>query len=366
MGKRKRLGSILLAAMLCVSLCSCAQKEEQPTVATMAAKETEETLPAEAQTSEEDTARENAIAAFREYVVAEGSKISNVYVYTVDTDLPDTNVYALVNGDAVILSLSYTLGRMTSDTVQFVDTTILYLAGYEDQQPGAYYLYQKNAATVNGTETSLGAGSHLEPKTFQADSVLTFVDIQRTENNADAEITDSFVAAASDGVNTLLEIVSEVLGESGLNLTLEDFGFECYEIDSARPSDIRSGAWVTEPVEPAPISIQVRSLKNNSAGTPELTMQFTNTGEKEIVALDFYVLCYDAYGEAVKGYGRYDVYSGTYQDASILPGKSSPSDWYWALYGFDTAKSVKVAVVKYKLAGEDAVEIPEAELIWVE
>lgn len=354
---------LAIALVLCLVFSGCGQSGSAvaQTLSTAAATEpSATTLPPV------DEGREKAISALQTFITENGMKISNVYVYTLDTDLTDVTAYAMSNGDAVILSLSYTLGRMTDDKTQAVDTTMLYLSGYEAQEDGKYYVHQNNAVTFNGTEASFGAGVNLDPVGFVVDTPLEFVNIQASANNSDAEITDAFTASFGDGLNTLLELFGELLAESGLNLSLGDFGFDRYQVDAARQSDIRSGAWAVAAVDPAPVSIEVIRLRNNSAGTPELTMRFTNTGDKEIIALDFYVMCYDAYGEVVKGYGRYSAYNGTYQDSPIRPGKSSPSDWYWPLYGFDNAKSVKVAVSKYKLAGEEAVEIPEKDWVWTE
>lgn len=354
-----------IALVICLVFCACGEAGSavQQAVPTVAA--TEPTIPP-TEVPPVDENREKAIGALRMFITENGMKISNVYVYTLDTDLTDVTAYAMSNGDAIILSLSYTLGRLTDDKTQAVDTTILYLCGYEAQQAGKYYVHQNNAVTFNGTQTSLGAGANLDPVGFVVDTPLEFVNIQTPANNSDAEITDAFAASIGDGLNTLLELFGQLLEESGLNLALTDYGFDQYQVDESRQSDIRSGAWAVAAVDPAPVSIEVVRLRNNSAGTPELTMRFTNTGDKEIIALDFYVMCYDAYGEVVKGYGRYSAYNGTYQDSPIKPGKSSPSDWYWPLYGFDNAKSVKVAVSKYKLAGEDAVEIPEKDWVWTE
>ena len=118
-------------------------------------------------------------------------------------------------------------------------------------------------------------------------------------------------------------------------------------------------------VEPAPISISINDLVRNSAGTPELYVSFTNTGDANIVAMDFWVECYDAYGDVIKGCGDYDYYAGTY-DKGISVGGSSPSDCQWSMYGFDNTTDVKVGIIKYKLEGGDTVEIPENEIVWVE
>ena len=368
----KKTISLLLALILCLSLCACASTNgshapsatETETDARTVDTTTDMKLAPQA--AEDNAQTEVAIQALKDYIIENGMKFGNMCVYMIETELADVNFNMTANENSVFLSLSYNLGRLNSKTTQMMDTTILFLEGYEHQQPGEYYVYQKNAFTANGTETSFGAGIHLVPADFTVAPNLDFVDIQKTGNNANAEITDGFKFSAIDGLNTILELFSDFLYESSLDLTLKNFGFAQYQIDENRKSDIRSEAWSVEPVEPAPVSISIRSLVNNSAGTPELTLQFTNTGEKEIVALDFYVTCYDAYGEIVKGYGRYDVYAGTYQDSPIMPGKSSPYDWYWPMYGFDNTKSVKVAVIKYKLAGEEAVVIPESEYVWTE
>lgn len=368
----KRVISFVLVLVMCLSMCACGSSDgntNPPATETedIGTVDTATTDSGSAlQNSEANTQAEAAVQALREYINEDGMKISNVYVCMAETELTDVSFNVMATEESTLLSLSYDLGRLNSQTTQMVNTTVLFLSGYEHQQPGKYYAYQKNAVTVKGTEASLGAGVNLDPGDFTVNPTLEFVDIQKTENNANAEITDSFTSAAVDGLNTILELFSDFLDESGLDLTLKDFGFTKYQIDKSRKSDIRSEAWAVAPVEPAPVSINIRSLKINSAGTPELTVQFTNTGDKEIVALDFYVACYDAYGDVVKGYSRYDVYAGTYQDSPIMPGRSSPSDWYWPMYGFDNTKSVKVAVIKYKLAGEDAVEIPESEYVWAE
>lgn len=63
------------------------------------------------------------------------------------------------------------------------------------------------------------------------------------------------------------------------------------------------------------------------------------------------------------GYGRYE-YCECYYDTDLSSGSSTPSDWRWPLYGFDEAVSFNVAISKYKLQGEAAVEIPENQLKW--
>lgn len=119
-----------------------------------------------------------------------------------------------------------------------------------------------------------------------------------------------------------------------------------------------------EHVEPAPIEIKSIKIKENSIGVPEVYITFKNISDKNII-FDFNVQCLDAYGEVIKGYGSYDLFSGTY-DTPLAPGETSPSDWHWTLNGFDLTKIVKVSVYKYKLANEEAVRIPHDELHWVE
>jgi len=368
----KKVICLVLAFALCLTLYGCGSGETTSAPAQPSAEMSETQAVVEAPAEEtveqpaEDEKRKEAIQVFKEYIQENGMLLGGVYVYTADTGLTDVTYYAMVNKDAVCFSLTYNLGRVSTGTVQFSNQTLFYLTGYENQQPGAYYAYQRNSSTMGETVFSLSAGAHLKPSQYTVDSELELVDIEKTENNANAEITDEFRAAASDGINTILEVFADILDESGLNLTLADFGFEQYVIDKERASSIRSEAWAVPPVEPAPVDIQINRLQNNSAGTPELFVQFTNTSDTTIDALDFYVVCYDAYGEMVKGYGRYSAYQGTYQDSPIPAGRSTPADWHWPLYGFDNAKSVKVAVIKYKLAGESAVEIPESEYVWVQ
>lgn len=119
-----------------------------------------------------------------------------------------------------------------------------------------------------------------------------------------------------------------------------------------------------EQLEPAPIEIKSIKIKENSIGVPEVYITFKNTSYKNII-FDFNVQCLDAYGEVIKGYGNYDLFSGTY-DTPLAPEETTPSDWHWTLNGFDLTKSVKVSFYKYKLENEEAVRIPHDELHWVE
>ena len=211
---------------------------------------------------------------------------------------------------------------------------------------------------------TFSAGVNLDPTTYTAESALTFVDIKRSDNSSTATVNVTFENAARDGLNTSLEFFSEILKNDKIGLTLQDFGFLKYEVDENRASDIRDAAATNEAVEPAPIDISITGLKFNSAGTPELYLRFTNTGDKDVIAFDFYVRCYNAYGDQIKGYGRYDVFHGTDQD-TLYAGRTSEANVYWNLFGFDNVKSVSVAIVKYKIVGEDTVEIPESEYVWI-
>lgn len=115
------------------------------------------------------------------------------------------------------------------------------------------------------------------------------------------------------------------------------------------------------------VEIEVVRLKLifNSIGTPEVIAQIRNNGNVAVDAFDFYVECTDAYGEIVKGYGTEKYASCTYQETAINPGKTSSSDIAWPLYGFDTAKKVKVAIYKYHTTDGKTIKIPENQYVWV-
>ncbi|MGI6670014.1 MAG: DUF6273 domain-containing protein [Christensenellales bacterium] len=114
-----------------------------------------------------------------------------------------------------------------------------------------------------------------------------------------------------------------------------------------------------------PVEIKSIKVKTNSAGTPEAYIQFKNIGEKKLIAFDFDVKCFDAYGNVIKGYGRYDVYRGTYQEKALSPGKVSPSNWHWGLYGFDNTKTIEVTITRYLVEDTAAVEIPPTKQAWI-
>lgn len=347
----KRLAAIVFMLVLLLSCCGIYSAERidgSPVVPYSA--------------SEEDY--QDSVEKFKEFVIENGMKLSGIHVYAFDTGLQNVNFYGMVNGEAVMLSLSYLQENLSNSQIQFTCTTLIYLTGYEKQQPGTYYAYQSNTAAMKSGDLTFSAGVNLDPTTYTAESALSFVDIKRSDNSSTATVNATFENAARDGLNTSLEFFSEILKNDKIGLTLQDFGFLKYEVDESRASDIRDAAATNEAAEPAPIDISITGLKFNSAGTPELYLRFTNTGDKDVIAFDFYVRCYNAYGDQIKGYGRYDVFHGTDQD-TLYAGHTSEANVYWNLFGFDNVKSVSVAIVKYKIVGEDTVEIPESEYVWI-
>ena len=111
------------------------------------------------------------------------------------------------------------------------------------------------------------------------------------------------------------------------------------------------------------ITMHSAKLSVNSAGTTELDIRFKNEGATAIDRLDFYVECFDTYGERILGYGMYTC-ADNYYDGTIKPGSSSENGWYWGLYGFDGTTKVRVAIHKYHTVDGETVEIPDSKLFW--
>ena len=331
----KKLISLLLAVIMIISMCAC---------------------------SSDPTAE--AIEAFRAYVVENGTLVDNMSVVFFETNITDTILLAAANDTTLKFCLSYTLGSVTTEDMSTTLNTHLYLKGYENQQKNCYYVAQVNTVETFGQEVSKSYGAHLTPDTLTWDAQLDVHNTTTIDGELDeSSVNDDQIKIINDGLNTILEVFSDALAASGLNLTIADFGFTSYEINTARPSDMRSEAWVKEPVPPAPIEISVKNLKVNSIGTKELYLNYTNTGDTEITAFDFIIECYDAYGERVIQFGINNKIGCSFQEP-IAPGKTKSSGW--SLYGFDNTQTVKMAVTKYRLAGQDATTIPEVEYVWFE
>lgn len=117
-------------------------------------------------------------------------------------------------------------------------------------------------------------------------------------------------------------------------------------------------------VPPAPIQITNLGVEKNSIGYPEVSFQFTNTGNADVTAFTFLIKCYDAYGEQIISYNKYEYISVDYSDG-VAVGKTTPSDECVQLSsGFKTTASCKIAISKYRLAGGSTVTIPESRLVW--
>lgn len=122
----------------------------------------------------------------------------------------------------------------------------------------------------------------------------------------------------------------------------------------------------SQPAPDVPLEITEVKLGENSIGTTEISFAISNTGEVGIEAVDICVEVRDAYGETIKPYGRYSFYNLTYQEDTIEPGKSTPPEWTWTLYGADNIKTARVAVQKYHTTDGNTVTINDAQLKWSE
>lgn len=112
------------------------------------------------------------------------------------------------------------------------------------------------------------------------------------------------------------------------------------------------------------LNVKISRLSDNSIGTPEICVRFTNASDRAIDRIDFVVYAYDAYGDLIRPYNRYDC-TGCFYDSSVLkPGNTTPSDWYWTLYDCDGAVKVRVAIEKYHFDDGETVSVPYSDYVW--
>lgn len=118
---------------------------------------------------------------------------------------------------------------------------------------------------------------------------------------------------------------------------------------------------------PVKIDVTISSVRfgQDAIGTTELYIRFTNKHASETIdRVDFTAKCYDSYGELIKGYGVYEGSNMFFEAQSIRPGKTTSSDYYYTMYGFDGIKSVSIAIQKYHTTSGRTVEISEDDLQW--
>ena len=113
-----------------------------------------------------------------------------------------------------------------------------------------------------------------------------------------------------------------------------------------------------------PIMIASARIGRNMAGVPEINVVFRNNSKFSLDRIDFVVRCYDAYGDIIKGYDRYSETLCYYQEGILYPGKATPTNHQWTLYGFDGAKKIEIAIVKYHFTTGETVIVPEDQWKW--
>lgn len=245
----KKIISLLLALVMCLSLCACSDGNDTPETSKAPAEATQApTTDTIATTQTEPLVNEEkrleAIETLRLYIEEHGTSYGNTNMYTIDTGVPDTTAYMLMQGDVLSCYLEYSIGTLKTSTTESIRNTFFYLSGYKDQIEGTYHIYQSNSITASGIEMGASGSIDLYPGSFTVDSEIEVVNFKPTENNTTAQLNDEFIFTATDGLHFILECLSDFLNGSELDLTLADFGFVQYEVNKDRKSDIRSEAYV--------------------------------------------------------------------------------------------------------------------------
>ena len=216
-----------------------------------------------------------------------------------------------------------------------------------------------------------------DEKTFNTSTVVMFCEAGLDVRNTIDALSGKYGAGDTASVLGLPGTARYWEGEQYLYFIVYDGGYDevltgqlsyvfmiVEQLPSSAPSTETSfESPVSEP-EPEPTP-QVRSnivvtnatLTRNSAGTDEAYITLKNKLKVSVDRVDFYVKCYDAYGNLIKGYNHYDV-SSCFYDEIIKPGESTDKDIYWGLYGFTGTKSIEVAIVSYHTITGETIEIP--------
>lgn len=273
--------------------------------------------------------------------------------------------YLMENGQSLTGSY-YSIAEQEGKAI-VLDTaygTSCSIVAYSELRP--FLMFDYTQQTPNSEEKVILIPDDKEKSSFSW--IYTFIDsgISSAYGTGNMETYELIVDSSStigrekvipiiqEAIKMLLPSINQILQSNGFSNSYTDFGF----------SDAFEALVIAYPkIIPAPIEIQVSKIQYNSIGVTEAHLRFHNTGDTPIVAFGFYVECYDAYGEIVKGYGIYDVYAGNY-DIGLEPNELSSDDLYWVLHGYDNTKNVKVAVSKYLLKDGETVEIPWDQLVW--
>ena len=248
----KKTICMLLALVLCLSLCACGGGSSSTKTETVESTEEIQPQTTDAIVTEQpdspidEEKRLDAIETLRSYVEKHGTAYGGATMYSFDTAVPDTTAYLLTQGEVLYCYLGYSIGTLKTSGTESMRDTLFYLSGYKNQVDGTYYVYQSNTITAADIEMGASGGVNLYPASFTVNSEIEVVNFKPTENNIDAQLNDEFIFSATDGIHFILEVLSDLLDENELGLTLTDFGFMEYEIDANRKSDIRSEAFVKE------------------------------------------------------------------------------------------------------------------------
>ena len=355
----KLLASLLLAATMVL----CGNNTENVNTATTVQTESRvgTTSTATEKPTPELTPQVEAWEALKEFILqnGKGRKEYNDVIYTqtnADETLGDVSLIYKNETDQIVIASTLFQQDNNIWTAYSVSFTLI---NNSDECKYLTQLAYPNAKAENNM-SQYKVNSEISKNTVLANTVF---DLSSPTDDSNIGIPKDYEIVFTNRLHSLLTFFNNQLEELGL--TLPQFGFTSYESNTTErtPMEIPGLKEELLRVEPAPIEIVRMKIKNNSIGTPEAYIQFKNIADKKII-FDFYVACYDAYGDLVLGYNRYTVYSGAYEDW-VDSGKTTPSDWRWTLYGFDLTKTIKVAICKYKLDGEPAVIIPEDQLVWV-
>lgn len=215
----KKIIALLLALALCVSMCACAPQR----------------------TPEEQ--KQYALDTLKAYVVENGETASNNdSVLILDSGIADVTMSIWANDAEMYMKLDYAPAKLQTNVMSTTYTTAFYFYGAPPQKEGQYFVMKWNDAKVNGSELSWYGYVDINPADFTVDTPIVFSDSFRSDGVRNV-VNDTLVEGTHDGIHTVLEVFSNFLSESGLKLTLSDFGFQNYTIDSTRESDTRNGTW---------------------------------------------------------------------------------------------------------------------------